>query len=202
MEAFRLKNGDTAAALAPPEPNQRLLLRALQDDSQPQSIVDAKVSEPAFGRLTPSWSDASRIIWRFAGVLAVVLVVILTVRLMGITGDTLRTGVGRYVSVAAPTAPKGASVSGPAAQRETTPAVAPEPSPTVPTAYGIYAVSQEKLYELELLPGRAPDMRVAISPAITTRSRTTLPNGHVKFVVYRRDSATNAADRAEISHRC
>ena len=198
VEAFRLKNGDTAAALAPPEPNQRLLLRAPQDDSQPQSIVDAKVSEPAFGRLTPSRSDASRIIWRFAGVLAVVLVVILTVRLMGITGDTLRTGVGRYVSVAAPTAPKGASVSTPAAQREKTLAAAPEPSPTVPTSYGIYAVSQEKLYELQLLPGRAPDMRVAISSAITLPSRTTLPNGQVRFIVYRRDSATNAADRAEI----
>ena len=73
-----------------------------------------------------------------------------------------------------------------------------EPSPTVPTAFGIYAVSGGKLYELDVLPGRAPDPRIAISSIITGASRTTLPDGHVAFVIYRRDSATNAADRAEV----
>ena len=72
------------------------------------------------------------------------------------------------------------------------------PSPTVPTAFGIYAVSDGKLHELDVLPGRAPDPRIAISSIITGNSRTTLPDGHVAFVIYRRDSATNAADRAEV----
>jgi hypothetical protein len=72
------------------------------------------------------------------------------------------------------------------------------PSPTVPTAFGIYAVSDGKLHELDVLPGRAPDPRIAISSIITANSRTTLPDGHVAFVIYRRDSATNAADRAEV----
>jgi hypothetical protein len=72
------------------------------------------------------------------------------------------------------------------------------PSPTVPTAFGIYAVSDGKLHELDVLPGRAPDPRVAISSIIMTPSRTTLPDGHVSFVIYRRDSASNAADRAEV----
>jgi len=62
----------------------------------------------------------------------------------------------------------------------------------------MYAISAEKLYELELLPGRAPDPRVAISAAILTSSRTTLPDGHLKFVVFRRDSSTSAADRADV----
>ena len=73
-----------------------------------------------------------------------------------------------------------------------------ESSPTVPTAFGIYAVSDGKLHELEVLPGRAPDPRIAISSIITANSRTTLPDGHVAFVIYRRDSATSAADRAEV----
>jgi hypothetical protein len=73
-----------------------------------------------------------------------------------------------------------------------------EPSPIVPTAFGIYAVSDGKLHELDVLPGRAPDPRIAISSIITGNSRTTLPDGHVAFVIYRRDSATNAADRAEV----
>jgi hypothetical protein len=74
----------------------------------------------------------------------------------------------------------------------------PEPSPTVPTAFGIYAISDGKLHELDVLPGRAPDPRIAISSIITANSRTTLTDGHVAFVIYRRDSATNAADRAEV----
>jgi hypothetical protein len=49
-----------------------------------------------------------------------------------------------------------------------------------------------------VLPGRAPDPRVAISSIITTPSRTTLPDGRVAFVIYRRDSVSNAADRAEV----
>jgi hypothetical protein len=73
-----------------------------------------------------------------------------------------------------------------------------ESSPTVPTAFGIYAVSDGKLHELDVLPGRAPDPRIAISSIITANSRTTLTDGHVAFVIYRRDSATNAADRAEV----
>ena len=72
------------------------------------------------------------------------------------------------------------------------------PSPTVPTAFGIYAVSDGKLHELDVLPGRAPDPRIAISSIITANSRTTLPDGHVAFVIYHRNLATNAADRAEV----
>jgi hypothetical protein len=71
-------------------------------------------------------------------------------------------------------------------------------SPMLPTAYGIYAVSAGKLYELEMLQGRAPDARVAISAPIARRSETLLPNGHPKFVVFRRDSATNAPDLTEV----
>jgi hypothetical protein len=41
-------------------------------------------------------------------------------------------------------------------------------------------------------------MRVAVSALITTPSRTTLPDGHLTFIVFRRDSATNAVDRAEV----
>jgi len=98
----------------------------------------------------------------------------------------------------APLAPK-TNTAAPAKSAPT--AVDPQPvppSPTVPTAFGIYAVSGGKLHELDVLPGRAPDPRIAISSIITGNSRTTLPDGQVAFVIYRRDSATNAADRAEV----
>lgn len=75
---------------------------------------------------------------------------------------------------------------------------AAKPNPLRPQDYGTYAVNNDQLSELKLLPGRAPDLRVAVSAAIKVSSQTVLPNGHPKFIVFRRDAASNAADRAEV----
>jgi hypothetical protein len=74
----------------------------------------------------------------------------------------------------------------------------PKFSPLLPTTYGVYAVSDGKLFELKLLPGRAPDIRVAISATIEGRSQTTLPSGRVKFIVFRREVGSNSPERAEV----
>jgi hypothetical protein len=73
-----------------------------------------------------------------------------------------------------------------------------KPAPLRPTDYGVYAISDDSLSELQLLPGRPPDIRIAVSAAIKLPSRTFLKNGHPKFVVFRRDVATNIPDRAEV----
>lgn len=78
------------------------------------------------------------------------------------------------------------------------PAPPPPDDPLIPKAYGVYAVSGGKLFPLELLPGRAPDPRVAISAPIPTPSTTVLPDQHIKFIVFRRDSAVDALDHAEV----
>jgi len=73
-----------------------------------------------------------------------------------------------------------------------------KPAPLRPTDYGVYAISNDALFELNLLPGRPLDIRVAVSAAFKIPSRTILPNGHPKFIVFRRDVASNIADRAEV----
>jgi hypothetical protein len=73
-----------------------------------------------------------------------------------------------------------------------------KPNPLRPTDYGVYAVDNDSLAELQLLPGRPPDIRVAVSAALKVPSRTTLPNGRPKFMVFRRDATTNISDRAEV----
>jgi hypothetical protein len=73
-----------------------------------------------------------------------------------------------------------------------------KPATLRPTDYGVYAISNDALIDLGLLPGRPPDIRIAISAALTTPSRTILPNGHPKFIVFRRDLAPGIADRAEV----
>jgi len=80
----------------------------------------------------------------------------------------------------------------------------PKPAPQLeggvplPTVYGIYAIHDKKLDELELLPGQVPDKRVAVSTAINTPSKTVIAAGHPEFVVYRRDLALSVPERAEV----
>lgn len=68
----------------------------------------------------------------------------------------------------------------------------------LPSIYGVYAVSEGKLYELEPLTMRVPDPRVAISAMISGPSRVTVPNGKLEFVIYRRDLLSSAPDSVSI----
>jgi hypothetical protein len=72
------------------------------------------------------------------------------------------------------------------------------PNIPIPSAYGIYALSNEQLTELDLLPIKVPDQRIAISSPISTPSRAHLPIGQLQFVVFRRDLASDAPDRVAV----
>ncbi|WP_426434882.1 hypothetical protein [Bradyrhizobium genosp. P] len=74
----------------------------------------------------------------------------------------------------------------------------PKPNPLRPTDYGVYAIEGDSLTELQLLPGRAPDVRIAVSAALKMPSHTVLPSGHPRFIVFRRDAATSVSDRVEV----
>jgi len=131
---------------------------------------------------------------RYLVVLAVIAVIGLAI---GLRSDLL-------ALMRSPTAPSGEVmhvVAKPVMVPPPVQAVPPPPppdDPLIPKAYGVYAVSGGKLFPLELLPGRAPDPRVAVSAPIPTPSTTVLPDQHVKFIVFRRDSAVNALDHAEV----
>jgi hypothetical protein len=74
----------------------------------------------------------------------------------------------------------------------------PPPSFPRPTDYGVYALGDDALTELRLLPGRSPDARVAISAAFRLPGKVSLPNGHPEFIVFRRETATNILEHAEV----
>jgi hypothetical protein len=74
----------------------------------------------------------------------------------------------------------------------------PDPGFPVPSSYGVYALDNGKLTELEPLPIRVPDARVAISGVINAPSPTTLPDGRVQFVVFRRNLMNDAPDHVTI----
>jgi hypothetical protein len=189
VESFR-KNEPDIPALPPPNAAQQpRMLAAPPDDEYVRpavSVVDVTQKPKAFKFTAP---------WRFLLVVAIGLAIVLAFRQQVVTIEALRNQVSRIAAL--PPTPKSVQPT-PQERIEAARRELPEPSPLTPTTYGIYAISQEKLYELELLPGRVPDIRVAVSAAISTPSKTTLPDGHLKFIVYRRDSATNAADRADV----
>jgi hypothetical protein len=88
---------------------------------------------------------------------------------------------------------------GPTPADQKTVAASPSPLPfPLPSDYGIYALSNSALSELYLLPARVPDKRIAMSTPVDQPSRTTLPDGKAKFVMFRRDLAGNAPERMEV----
>ena len=79
--------------------------------------------------------------------------------------------------------------------------IPPQPTPPafpVPSDYGIYALSNGALSELNALSERVPDRRIAVSTPINRPSRTTLPDGKAKFIIFRRDLAGNAPERIDV----
>jgi hypothetical protein len=97
---------------------------------------------------------------------------------------------GGHLSVAAKTEAGLVTPSNVAIKTQNTAAQAVEfPLPTV---YGVYAVSEGKLYELDPLPLRVPDARVAISAMFSTPSRVTISEKKLQFVIFRRDLVSSA----------
>jgi hypothetical protein len=68
----------------------------------------------------------------------------------------------------------------------------------LPSDYGVYVLENGALSELRLLEQQVPDKRVAMSAPLSQPSRTTLPDGKARFVVFRRDLAANAPDRMDV----
>jgi hypothetical protein len=74
----------------------------------------------------------------------------------------------------------------------------PLPNVPLPSSYGVYAIDDGKLNQLEPLPIRVPDPRVSISGVITSPSPTKLPDGRLQFVMFRRDLVNSAPERVVV----
>jgi hypothetical protein len=65
------------------------------------------------------------------------------------------------------------------------------PALPIPTAYGVYALTDGRLSELHPLPIRVPTAGVAISATISSPSITKLLTGRPQFIVFERDLVKN-----------
>lgn len=62
----------------------------------------------------------------------------------------------------------------------------------LPTSFGIYVLSNDKLAELKPLPIGIPDPRIALSAEIDQPSTTTISDDKPAFILFRRDLLNNA----------
>jgi hypothetical protein len=68
----------------------------------------------------------------------------------------------------------------------------------LPATYGVYAISEEHLSELQPLPIRAQDPRVQLSAEIDKPSSTKLPDGKIVFILFRRELLNSAPQNVAI----
>jgi hypothetical protein len=68
----------------------------------------------------------------------------------------------------------------------------------MPTAFGVYALTNGQLTELQPLPIRVPVPGVAISGRISSPSTTKLPVGRAQFIVFKRELVRNLPEKIEV----
>jgi len=93
-------------------------------------------------------------------------------------------------------------VSGPSAKQSSPSENGPLPTETstklpfpLPTSFGIYALNDNKLVELEALPFNVPDPRVALSSEIKNPSTVIISDHKPAFILFRRDLLNNAPQK-------
>jgi len=72
------------------------------------------------------------------------------------------------------------------------------PSFPRPAAYGIYAISENRLIELEQIPTAPVDPRTRTTLQIAKPSRTVISDAKLSFVAYRRDFVANAPEKVPV----
>jgi hypothetical protein len=200
VEAFSKKGEERKATLPKPDSHQEKSLISAHVSRQNVTAIVQPISPLIEVPVFPSDSSPARerhprfkSVWLFAAALAMGLAVVFAAIALNLLGNKQNIVINKPTFL-----PKVDTLASPPSKSTAAKTSLASPSSALPSSFGIYAVSNDKLYELDVLPGRAPDPRIAISALITSHSHTTLPDGHLSFIVYRRDSATNAADRAEV----
>jgi hypothetical protein len=179
VEAFNKKKEGTEAALVKPDATQEKSL--ISTHASRQDVIP--VVRPISPAMKVPVSSPERSPARLRRFKAAVLAIGLTVVFLAVSLHLLRNKGNIVINQPTSILPKVATLASPQSASTATDPRPATPSPALPSSFGIYAVSDDKLYELDLLPGRAPDARVAISSLITTTSRAMLPDGPSSSIV-------------------
>jgi hypothetical protein len=161
---------------------------------EPIEIRSGPNARPSGPQTSRSMMAANLVLFAVGGLLAGSVV--------AATVYTLRTPLLQRLGAGTPPQAPISQAAGPSAPQQAAPPAAPkdvsQPSFPIPTDYGVYALNNGTLSELDILPEHVPDKRVALSTPVTKASRTVLPDGRARFIVFRRDLAVNAPERVDV----
>ena len=185
---------------SPAEPPATSMVTIHQVNSAPKSVVVKEVYSRSDAELIAQ--AQTRVLLSTLARFAIGILLIGTVAGLAIYNQrTSLLGAGARAPAPATLVAKPASpsIADPAQRSPATAAASQGSLPfPLPTDYGVYALNDAKLSELNLLQEQVPDKRIAMSTPINQPSRTTLPDGKARFVVFRRDLVGSAPDRIEV----
>ncbi|WP_244485721.1 hypothetical protein [Bradyrhizobium tropiciagri] len=196
VETFSVPTARALPAFLEAAGAARRIERPPRIDAEEAFVTTLEPVAPAKMPRRPRWSSSAPL--RYVVMLALfgLIAAVVLLQQRGVSLAEARAMIAGTLAPAPPQTQRPAVVATvPAPAR---PAEPPAPRRPVPSAYGVYAESGGKLYELQLIQGRAPDPRIAISAAITKPSETSLPDGHLRFIVFRRDGAGGASDPIDV----
>ncbi len=197
------------ALIEPPPPRvQELILPERPPrwlDSRGRVSLEPSAQETTPARASSRAAAGFNAVLQFIGTAAIGVIVFAIVtgqltfgHLFGSTPPAPPIPAAAPAATSGPPAPAGAPQTPPQAEAQVQAQVPPPAPPApdlpfpLPTSYGVYAVNDGRLYELESLPIKVPDPRIQMSAEITTPSVTTVPGENLTFVYFRRE-LTNAA---------
>ena len=191
-----------ALVVLPPEPPMAMQHGTMLQPA-PQIVVDYHPPSREFADPPPPPNRIRNSVGSFVQLTAAALLAVVIFAVM--TGQLNIRWIGnkqqqQAAAVApAPMAPALAPAAAPiAASPEPVAPTAPALPFPMPPTYGVYALNNDKLFELERLGMRVPDSRVPISAEIRDPSRVSLPDGRVSFVVFRRDLVSGAPEKVQV----
>ena len=173
--------------ILPPEPIAPLY--------SPPGVVH-RADDSQLARLTEEFARHARFANKSIGIalVAVAFIGTVIVTMLWPTHSRRQSPIPAQITAAAPqSVPPMPSSPGENAAPPVT-AVAKPPFP-LPSSFGIYAVSDTKLIELQPLPVSVPDPRVALSAEITKPSSTTIADNKPAFILFRRDLANSVPQK-------
>jgi hypothetical protein len=211
VEQFSTRHGDKDLLL-PPTPPAQIELGNSPAEPPSSSMLPIQLNPAAKGSLVPNefYLRAEAVpvaearAWRFASTLWIGILLFGVVAGFAVykqwpgTNLLSPTALTATKPVAPPSIPDPAQPPPVAAEVKTAAAASSVLPFPLPGDYGVYAVNNAALSELHLLPEQVPDKRIAMSTPVSQPSRTTIPDGKAKFVVFRRDLVGNAPERIDV----
>ena len=187
--AVRVESVKEAVEVGAPSSSKALSVLSPRAPALPRAEFSPvqQVEHPPYDEQAGEFTPHRRFVNRMVAMSIIGIVLIGIVLASGTLWFLLRTAPQIISAKPAPTVEKTVVI-----QQQPAPPNLPYP---IPTSYGIYLLSENKLTELQALAMNVPDARVALSAEIKTPSSTVTSDNKPAFILFRRDLINNVPQK-------